>query len=177
MKIRLTENKLREMVNESIKELIQEEYQATPMEEIVSLCKYIKEHDLSYYEQLLDLIPQNTQRIIEGVTERLNAMNINPQFISLEYSDYDYKGYSNLALNYTVDFTNFINNSDYTEEEWELFEIVGDQLGIYNYNYGGEGYLEAIVRTVDIDNNNIVIILRVDSMVNPNVIQSKLSFE
>lgn len=166
MKIRLTENKLRELVNESIKELIKEEYKVTPMEEVEYQCKYLIEY-LDVYRELLENIPRNTQTILNELIENINKLGVNAVISSFKYDD------DNLIVYVEGNFLDM-----QVPEDYEVIDYIGENIGQYNENikYGGKGIYTAYMRGIYFTKNQNIIEIEFEiaDEANPYIINKRL---
>ena len=131
------------------------------MEEVEFECKNLIEY-LKVYRELLNNIPYNTRNIIDGISEKLNELCLS-KMINFSYDD------NSLIITYTGNFASIEQSSDYDNE---LYELIGEHLG--DYNYGGNGVFEAKVKNVSFDggvyNSNystLIVEVMISSYANP----------
>ena len=181
MAIIISESKLKSIIHNKINSIIKEmsEYQPSKMEEINYECKHLIEY-LDFYKQVLTNIPKVCQNIINGLTEELGKL-CNVEMVDFNYSDDD-----EMSLVFRGDFNSILQNPNFNQEEMELLDFIGENIGSYNksYNYGSEGLFEAYVRGVyyggnynNPNQNEIEVNVQISPYANPMYLRRKLKGE
>jgi hypothetical protein len=166
MKIKITENKLRNIVNETIKEMIKENYQPSSMDEIKHICDLLT-YRLNLYKDVMEAIPNNTELIINNLTNKLNELNVNAQILSYKYNT-DY-----LTVIVNGNFNMLEKHPNYNPNEMEVEEFIGEILGQYdpNVNYGNNGIMASYLRGIYLGENQLIVEFEVNEIANPTLIE------
>lgn len=151
MKIKLTENKLREIVSEALQEIIKEnEMNASPMDNIKFECEHIQ-RKLSFINDILSNIPKNTEVIINEITEKLNDLGINVNLETFNYTD------EGLIIYFNGNFNSLEQHQNYNSNDEEIIDFISNHIGSFDksVNYGIGGVFNSNVSGVYFDRNNV----------------------